>query len=113
MAKMFENTDGYDIAWVAGLFEGEGCIARPTHKRTRKDTYTKVQLGSVDRDIIARFDIIVGAGSIYESTLPSGKQWYEWNITNIPEVKEFIAVIWPYLGERRRAKATELDLAPV
>lgn len=110
---MFENTDVGDIAWVAGLFEGEGCITISRNNNPTNNLYPRIWLAMVDKDIIARLDIIVGAGTIYTSYLKSGKREYKWGLHSKPEIIEFIATVWPYLGERRRAKAIELGLAPV
>ena len=50
-----------DIAWVAGVFEGEGCI------RVRKDRYgAQVSVRMDDRDVIERIHSIMGFGNLYE-----------------------------------------------
>lgn len=114
MVKIFENATDGEIGWVAGLFEGEGCITIQYGKYPEPRTvYPYVTLKMSDKDVVQRFYKIVGRGSRYTQERPSPrKDMYEWNLFPRAEVQEFIAIIWPYLGERRRARATELKISP-
>ena len=52
-----------EIAWAAGLFEGEGCI---THfPRNSRSFDLQVALVMTDEDVVRRFDEIVGRGKVY------------------------------------------------
>jgi hypothetical protein len=51
-----------DIAWAAGLFEGEGCLSFST---VRGERYPQAMLKTTDRDVLARFHRIVVVGAIY------------------------------------------------
>lgn len=98
-----------DIAWAAGLFEGEGCFSagyRPSGK-----AYVVAVLSMTDRDVVDRFMAIVGCGAIY---LRPDARWnhqdtYMWRVQEAVQVRKVIAMLLPYLGERRRAKALEVD----
>src|SRR4051812_10898075 len=51
-----------EIAWAAGLFEGEGCLRV-------NDTYgakrPRAELVSTDEDVVRRFHAIVGVGNVH------------------------------------------------
>jgi len=69
-----------------------------------------------DRDVVERFAAIVGFGSIRFDINRGNKDWKpitEWYTQRRDTTKTLIEMFWPYLGERRRAKAQEvLDLGP-
>ena len=94
-----------DLAWAAGLFEGEGCFSR-THG------VPVANLGMTDNDIVLRFRDVVGFGSIYEiNNSRKNPRWsdgLQWSSTNFAHTQQTVAMFWPWLGTRRRARAHEL-----
>lgn len=104
-----ERTDTA-VAWAAGLFEGEGCMnayANGTAVRMQ------VRLGMTDRDVVERFAAIVGVGnlSVHDPPAHRAKGWkplYTWCVYEAEKVRVVIALLLPYMGERRRAKAEEV-----
>lgn len=100
----------YDIAWAAGLFEGEGtfCIYKI---KNRPDSYRSIcSMASTDEDVIQRFHNIVGFGSFLGPYKHShkGKERWVWQVQNYKECKQVAELFLPYLGERRRDKAEEM-----
>lgn len=97
-----------NIAWAAGLFEGEGCI----YFRYEKDKYLKLKLVLVttDKDVIIKFHQIIGYGSIKQIAWRkfTTKTTWEWAINSREEAKLCLNLLVPYLGERRKQKAKEL-----
>jgi hypothetical protein len=92
-----------NLAWVGGLFEGEGSIYP---KKNR------LSLSSTDRDVVYRFAEIVGVGSIREHApraqqLGKKTQW-TWTLNRQVHAQAVLAAIWPWLGARRKQKAVEL-----
>jgi hypothetical protein len=57
-----------EIAWAAGLFEGEGTISHISRRRETLDLL--VALRMTDEDVVRRFDEIVGRGKVYGPYLP-------------------------------------------
>lgn len=94
-----------DLAWVAGLFEGEGCIAN-THR------VPLLRLGTTDFDVLDHFHAVVGCGRLYDMSHTIGhpvwKPAREWQTTTFADTQAIIAAFWPWLGSRRRAKGTEV-----
>lgn len=89
-----------DIAWAAGLFEGEGCVfAKPDKGRIRIIT----SLDSCDQEIVDRFASIVGVGKVfgpYEHKKGTRPYW-KWRTTGPTRVMEVFVQLKPYLGARR------------
>lgn len=99
-----------DVAWAAGLFEGEGCLhlSRTDYKGTDYARAVAV-VTMTDEDIVRRFHMIVGVGRIYRPQRREGRkpQW-RWQVADKAGFAEFTALIEPWLGVRRLAKLTEI-----
>ena len=99
-----------DIAWAAGLFEGEGCI---TDTDTRNPNNPLLQMTMTDEDVMKRFIKIVGYGNLTEVNrlAPSQKEYwkpqFKWAVRKKKEVKRMLLMFLPYLGERRACKALD------
>lgn len=100
-----------DYVWLAGLFEGEGCI-------TRSPTGVRLQIAMTDRDVIERVDTLfpMTNGIYHRSFVSERKDMYVWEITRAETVRKVLAAIGPHLGQRRTAKMhdalTYLDTRP-
>jgi hypothetical protein len=95
-----------DIAWVAGVFEGEGTI------RVRRGNYgAQVSIRMDDRDVIERIHSVMGFGNFYqtEERRTSGRvvTQYNYQLGSAEYVIAFLTAVLPWLGTRRRAKAQE------
>lgn len=103
-----------DIAWAAGLFEGEGCVTLHKSSRIGKHGqeyfYPWLAMKMTDEDVIRRFAAVLG-GSVTgpcKQKNPNHKPYWNWKLTKIEEVQATLRSLWPYLGGRRRAKAAEV-----
>lgn len=108
-----------DIAWIAGIIEGEGCIS--IRKRARGRDYDpakgyryefSVHVSMTDRDVIEALQEKSGFGSVREVKTPAlikrgNKTLYRWSVTKRSELEELCKLILPYLFERRSAKVNE------
>jgi hypothetical protein len=105
------------IAWAAGLFEGEGCIsyANKTH-------CARMSLAMTDKDVVDRFHELVGVGQRHEKhhTRPGHEHFqtqYVWYCSSIGDVRHVVALFLPYFGDRRRKRAMDVldayNTAPV
>lgn len=98
-----------DIAWAAGVFEGEGCFSFSTHPVRPNKVFT-ARLSMTDKDVVDRFARAVKFGRIgtrrpYQSHhLPQ----YTWTAHGFETVQALAAAFWPWLGMRRRAKIREI-----
>jgi hypothetical protein len=101
-------------AWAAGLFEGEGSIQVPGKRSNRPGNRLPwLSMGTTDKDVLDRFTAVVG-GKVRGPYRGQGKNtpehykpiWH-WQLTGIERVQATLREFWPYLGERRRARAGE------
>jgi hypothetical protein len=103
------------IAWVAGVFEGEGTFTYRTYSGTGRKQIT-LRVVMTDLDIITRLHKYTGLGNIYGPYTSSQlkkdgtlrKVSYHWAITKQPDVIAFGDVLRPWLGERRLQKFEEI-----
>ncbi|MEV3895305.1 LAGLIDADG family homing endonuclease [Streptomyces anulatus] len=93
-----------EAAWVAGLFEGEGCI-----------TWTsKGQAGlavtSTDYDVIERLALLVGLGSVVAKSprTEERKPYWIWKVGSQEDFLSVAEQIEPFLLSRRSARLREV-----
>lgn len=93
-----------EVAWAAGLFEGEGSFG------LRANGTVLVSVASTDRDVIDRFRRVIGTGRV--SSQPAGrnnrrKRLWRVDVIQVDEVFRVTRMLYPWLGERRRSRADE------
>jgi hypothetical protein len=89
-------------AWLAGLFEGEGCITF-----TGKSSVA-LSLGMTDRDVVRRAQAVAGVGRFFEQERrPQYKPLLAWRVQVAAEVRYVLEQMRPWLGERRGERADE------
>lgn len=105
----FASLNREDLAWAGGLFEGEGCIAQA---RRGGRCYPHIQLRMTDLDVVRRFADVVKVGRV--SAQPEKKaeahhkpSWV-WQADGIEAAQAVVAMLWPWLGARRRAVAASV-----
>jgi hypothetical protein len=89
-----------EIAWAAGLFEGEGTVSKGPKVKA-----PTVALMSSDRDVVDRFASIVGFGSVRAERIrePGRKRLYRWASNTWKGVTALFELLGGQLGNRRRA----------
>jgi hypothetical protein len=102
-----------DIAWAAGLFEGEGCFDLSKaggDRHTADRVYARLSLGSTDEDVVQRYQAIVGVGRIYQDKklTRGGKRFWHWMAAKRSDVEHVAELFRPYLGARRLARMDEM-----
>jgi hypothetical protein len=91
-----------DRAWLAGLFEGEGCFT------IERNGAIRAMIAMSDQDVIERVHALFpGQYRVDRLKNPRHKDRHWWRISG-PPVIEFITLVRPWLGERRQARADEL-----
>lgn len=95
-----------DLAWAAGLFEGEGCITLNI-QRDRPQATCLLQMS--DEDVVRRFHAMIGIGSVCHTPRPEDrKNLWSWRASGYRSAQYVIALLWQWLGERRQARAVEV-----
>ena len=102
-----------DLAWAAGLFEGEGCLTISNGRQPNGSVFRQVRLklNSTDEDVVRRFHGIVRVGYVRVETdferYGFKRQW-GWYVGNRRDVEHVIGFLLPWLGARRSRRAEEL-----
>lgn len=102
-----ERGRALDVAWAAGLFEGEGSMS--LHNPDGRRACLRLHLGMTDFDVVERFHTIVGVGSWHlDSRMkqPNEKPQQVWRASGSEAVLVLLEFL-PYFGQRRRARAHE------
>lgn len=99
-----------EIAWAAGLFEGEGCF---TTQKQQNPKYVMIaaRLHMTDEDVVRRFHKVVGVGYVNGPYRHGGlgkKPAWIWATQKTDEVIAVYKMLSPWLGERRRARGAEV-----
>jgi hypothetical protein len=96
-----------NLAWVAGIVEGEGCIRLGDNNGGTTKALT-LHVNMTDPDIVRRLQTITGCGRFYGPyDHGSGKQMYSWKSTRSQETYAVLMALLPWLGERRTARVQE------
>jgi hypothetical protein len=100
-----------DFAWVAGLFEGEGSIICAKVAKG-SGLQRRLEITNTERDILERALEIVGLGVIRvdnrKNRPANHKVRLYWQVWRWPDILAVLAMIYPFLGNRRRAAARRL-----
>jgi hypothetical protein len=88
-----------NLAWMAGLFEGEGNIQTESWR-------TKLRLKMTDKDVVDRFAEYAGCGSVkfVKREKPHYKDQWLWSVSKKADVRRLLSDMLPYLGNRRAYK---------
>lgn len=100
-----KNWSRENIAWAAGLFEGEGTIWFKSGKKPC------LRIGMTDGDVIKKFGDIIGCGWVSgphtRASHPKYKPVWVWQCGGAEKCQAVLAAFWPHLGERRKSKAAD------
>lgn len=96
-----------DIAWLAGLLEGEGSFHISTKRGKPSSLLVVVQM--TDGDIIERVAQLFNRPmhGPYKRRNPSYKPFYSTSIS-ASSAASWMMTLYPFLGQRRREKIKEL-----
>ena len=96
-----------EIAYIAGLFDGEGCVTckkKPTKRSDRggkvyNQWYIRCEISMTDKDIIAWLHETLGFGrsreKIYKKRPAHYKRQWRW-CCGYRDALQFAKLIWPY-----------------
>ena len=108
-----------DIAWAAGIFEGEGWIGYYHQKgRIRKDgtpsspkgyKYPRLGISLTDLDVLQSFQSIIGGKIKGPYKNKNGKKpYWSWSLCSEDKVFGVCFLLYPYMGFRRKQKMIEI-----
>ncbi len=104
-----ENWTRENIAWLAGLMEGEACFVlcfKQNQNGTRYPWFS-VSVNMTDGDVVDKAARITGMGNYsgpWPQKNPKHKPFYRWNVTKREYVYALLVALYPFMGLRRKAK---------
>lgn len=95
-----------EIAWLAGLIEGEGSF---TLYQGEGRIRVLISIQMTDKDVLDRVASIVGLGNVVWCTKREEhhKDSYKWAISSRVAVTELMMLLYPCMGTRRQARIAE------
>lgn len=96
-------TSDAELAWLAGLLEGEGSflVAR-CHVGGKVYPYPKIVVGMTDCDVVERAAQLLGGNSVYPlPKKPNRKQAWRAQVTGW-KAAELMRDLYPWMGQRRK-----------
>ena len=109
-----------DLAWAAGIIDGEGCFdTSPNygvgHKRETPRIIARLTVGQGSRtgepQMLTRFhDLFGGAVSrpYVRKDRPDATPMYFWTVGSFHKVQAVLAMTWPWLGDVKRKQAASV-----
>lgn len=97
------------VAWAAGLLEGEGCFS--LHKRKdRPGTFScAIHCEMTDEDTVQSLQKVFGVGTVCtRANRMNRKPTYIWSVQRHQDIFDVLLHVLPFLKERRKEKAKEL-----
>nr|BDD47446.1 hypothetical protein 22 [Pelagibacteraceae bacterium] len=91
-----------EIAWAAGVFEGEGTI----YILKCRPSCANLQISMCDLDILERIQNLFG-GNIYQKKKqkPHHKPIWTWQLSKSKDIVNTLTKLIPWFGHRRAYKA--------
>lgn len=98
-----------EIAWLAGLLEGEGCFSCSKPRQGRRAQLV-VYVKMTDADVVVRAAKLIGAPSVRRVRDTRKENFSDCYQTRVSGAKaeDTMRLVLPYMGERRVAKINEL-----
>lgn len=102
-----------EIAWVAGVLEGEGYFGLIPKKTKSPEHYweVRIQCNMTDEDVIRRLHELTGLGAV-RGPLPVQKDHHKpafsWTVNRRSEVICLLNQIRPWMGQRRKARIDDI-----
>lgn len=91
-----------EVAWVAGIVEGEGSFDK---------TRARLAVAMTDRDIIERLHRVTGIGNVYFDR-PGARAHHKpsscWYVSRREHVGHIVGLMYPWLGQRRQESVRAL-----
>lgn len=94
-----------NVAWLAGLFEGEGCIFVYDYKRDKEPRFA-LYINMTDEDVLVRAKEVAGIGTLTGPRVERDgtKPIWRWAVHFNPHVVALCFAMYPFFGSRMKAK---------
>lgn len=106
-----------ELAWLAGLLEGEGCFRIATNSASSSSPgyrWPTIAMNMTDEDVLRRAAQIAAVGKVYgpygpyKSNPYSKKPFWQWHVTKREDALWLMKRLYPHMGQRRQEKIDEI-----
>lgn len=99
-----------EIAWAAGIFEGEGCFCIASEReRAKGKTALRMDMAMTDFDTVERFARVMGVGRLYPREKPGNlKDMLKWAVCDRSGYEHAFGLLYPWLSVRRQVRGAEV-----
>ncbi len=96
-----------ELAWAAGVFDGEGCFSSARDKATSRPR-THLAIGQTETTMLRRVQRAFGFGAVRGPYGGHGrnKPYFQFIVNTFEEAQAALAMMWPFLGEPKRRQAS-------
>ena len=91
-----------DISYIAGLFDGEGCITYKQYMRKRKHqkkaypTWSiRMEISMTDKSVLVWFHEMLGCGTLRKKPRPGHKMQWRWRCS-FRDAYYVCCLLWPW-----------------
>lgn len=105
----------HELAWAAGLFDGEGHTAfrkraRNVSRDGRRVYSTHIlDIRQIDRRVLERFAAAVGLGRVYGPYYPkNGRPVWAYAVARFEQVQAVSALLWKWLSPVKRQQVSTM-----
>lgn len=90
------------LAYIAGLFDGEGTVDLYPRKDSRGGKVPYIGLGMTDKEVIYWLAKTIGGGVTMFQTYEKYKTCYKWRLQGVFDILSFLNAILPYLKVKKK-----------
>lgn len=103
-----------ELAWAAGLFDGEGSFMLTHNSRPDRHPKARATLSMTNETLVRRFAAAVGVGTV---TGPEHRErerpMWRWTANRYEHFERVLALLGPWLGTEKKAKADDVKAGHV
>lgn len=97
----------FDIGYIVGFFEGEGCIcvthySRKGKRKNESSFQVMVQIGNTNKAILDKICSLLGYGYVIPDRTKRKKPFYYFRVNKQADKLKFLEMIKPYLIEKKQ-----------
>lgn len=97
-----------EIAWLAGILEGEGCFTNSFQNGNDYST-PRLQLSMTDKDVVEKAAVLLQSKVTSTDWRTKGdKAVFRTTLARRDDLKMILENIYPHMGQRRQNKIDEL-----
>lgn len=100
------------VGYLAGIFDGEGCIGikkyMPKGKNRTMCYYLYLYVGMQDKGVMSLIHDVLG-GNLNEERVPKRRSMWRWNVTGKLHIAAILNMLLPHLRVKRSQAELALD----